>query len=177
MLSKMQAVRGDKAAARAVAQRILDQVADGTFVSNESVSPAKNKSISFPVESQDEKYRKLYDAAQTAGLNAANAAAVTPMVVGSPTHILGNDINPNKPVYFVEGGVCGFAGVAIRPGTCSFARWLVKNQLGGKRYYGGVYVNVSEHGQSLQRKEAHAGAMAKVFNDAGINASVDSRLD
>ena len=44
-------------------------------------------------------------------------------------------------------------------------------------YYGGVSVWVGGYNQSMERKAAHASAMAKVFADAGINAYSMSRMD
>lgn len=121
--------------------------------------------------------QRIYKAAHEAGMKALKAARPTPMVVGTPTTPLGNDIDYSKPVEVVEGGMCGFAWVLLTNGRCSFARWVVKNRKGRKSYYGGIRIPVHEGGQSIQRKEAYAGAFARVLNDVGIDAYADSRLD
>jgi hypothetical protein len=112
------------------------------------------------------------------GNHAANDCIPTPMIVGSPTHILGNDIDPNKPTYYVPSGVCGFAWINVRDGRSSFARWLKKNDLGRPdSYYGGVTIWVYKFGQSYEKKRAYAGAFSSVLNEAGIKAYSMSRLD
>lgn len=115
--------------------------------------------------------------ANEAGARAAMGARVVPMVVGSPSTPLGNDIDPTKQTYFVADGVCGFAGVVISDGRSSFAKYLRENKIGFKDYYGGWHVSVHEYNQSLQRKEAHAGAMAEVFHKYGVKCRVSSRMD
>lgn len=110
------------------------------------------------------RFAEVFKAAQDAGREAAEAITPTPMIVGSPTHPLGDDIDPSKPVYRVDAGVCGFAWVLVRPATCSFARWLVKMGYGSTAYKGGVAVRIGAHGQSYERKVAHAAAMAETFN-------------
>lgn len=126
----------------------------------------------------DRKNKALYDKAMAAGRAAAEAKVPTPMVVGTPTTPLGNDIDRNKPTYYVAGGVCGFAWVNVRPGNCSFARWLSKNGIGHKGYYGGWEVSAGlVGGQSMEIKEAWAGAFAAVLRDEGIDAFAQSRMD
>ena len=77
----------------------------------------------------------------------------------------------------MEGGVCGFAGVVIKPARGKFVSYLKKLGMGYKHYYGGWYVSVREFGQSLTRKEAYAEAFAKVLGEAGMRCYVDSRMD
>lgn len=122
-------------------------------------------------------WQAVYDEAHKAGLVALKAAIPTPMVVGTPSTPLGNDIDETKPMYFVEGGVCGFAWVTVRPGNCSFAVWCRKNGIGHKAYYGGWELWVSEGGQSMERKEEYARAFAKVLTKHGIKAYSGSRMD
>ena len=120
---------------------------------------------------------KLLEKAHLMGLDAGRLVGVTPMVVGSPSTPLGNDIDYSKKTYFVEGGVCGFAGVVIKPARGKFVSYLKKLGMGYKHYYGGWYVSVREFGQSLTRKEAYAEAFAKVLGEAGMRCYVDSRMD
>lgn len=118
----------------------------------------------------------LFDSADEAGKTAVESLKVTPMVVIERE----NPLDPNSQIknqYFVEDGCCGFASVIVRPGNCAFANFLKKNYRAYKHYYGGVNFPIRAYGQSLQMKEAYAKAFAKVVNEAGIKASVDSRLD
>lgn len=128
--------------------------------------------------------RKLYAAADAAGREAGAAAIPTPMVVGTPKNMMaslmgGDDggFDPDEPTYFVSEGVCGFAWVRIRPANGSFARQMKKAGIGYRSYYGGWDISVRYGNQSLARKEAYARAFAKVLQDAGVDAFVDSRMD
>ena len=120
---------------------------------------------------------KLLEKAHLMGMDAGRLVGVTPMVVGSPSTPLGSDIDYSKKTYFVEGGVCGFAGVVIKPARGKFVSYLKKLGMGYKHYYGGWYVSVREFGQSLTRKEAYAEAFAKVLSEVGMRCYVDSRMD
>jgi len=75
-------------------------------------------------------------------------------------------------------GCCGFAWVNIKPGTSKFARFLKENGIARKdSYFGGVSVWVSVGGQSIDKKEAYAGAYADVLQANGIRAFAMSRMD
>jgi hypothetical protein len=68
--------------------------------------------------------------------------------------------------------------VNVSAGSSSFATWLVRCGHARKSYYGGVDIWISAHGQSVDRKEAHAQAMASVLKEKlGVNAHAMSRLD
>jgi hypothetical protein len=122
--------------------------------------------------------KEIYAEAHFAGMKALASCTPVPMVVGSPSTPLGNDIDPSKPTYFVSDGVCGFAWVNVKPGNSKFAKWLKANGLGRTdSYYGGVTVWASEGGQSLAKKEAYAYAFAEVLNKYGIKAYANSRMD
>jgi hypothetical protein len=114
----------------------------------------------------DQACEGLFNKATEAGKAAAAACVPTPMVVSG-----------GGKQYFVEDGVCGFAGVIVRPGNCSFANYLKKAGLGRKDYYGGVRYSIHDYNQSLAKKEAFAYAFAGVLNRSGIDARVDSRMD
>ena len=120
---------------------------------------------------------KLLERAHLMGMDAGRSVGVTPMVVGTPTTLFGSEIDYSKKTYFVEGGVCGFAGVVIKPARGKFVSYLKSIGIGNKHYYGGYYVSVHEFGQSLTRKEAYASAYAKVLSEVGMNCYVDSRMD
>jgi hypothetical protein len=113
--------------------------------------------------------------AEEKGLAAGLAAIPTPMNVVAGD-LAGNPISGAR-VYHVPEGACGFAWVVIKPGTSRFARYLKKLGKAHKHYYGGVAVWIRAHGQSYDRKIAHARAMAKVLRKAGIDAYADGRLD
>lgn len=119
----------------------------------------------------------LYRRAKDAGLAAGKAANPTAMVVYEADVLSGN-AKPDGQAWHVPEGACGFAWVNIRPGTSRFARWLKSRGYGdADSYYGGVTIWVSEHGQSVDRKSAHAGALARVLREHGIEARASSRLD
>lgn len=127
---------------------------------------------------RDREWQELWDAAEAKGFAAGDAAVPTPMIVGSPSTPLGSDVDFSQKTYFVSEGVCGFAWVKVRPGTSSFARWLVRTgRSRGKAYHGGVDIWIGHYGQSMQRKEAFAYAMAETFREAGIKAYAGSRMD
>lgn len=127
--------------------------------------------------------KRLHARAVKAGLAAAKAAKPTPMLVGSPTHPLGSDINPSKPVYLSLNGPSGFAYVTLPKGTTSFARRAMKSLGYFKHYRGGVAMMVHlprEWGpgiQSMERCSAYASAYARVLAEAGVEVSTESRMD
>ena len=123
------------------------------------------------------KCEKLLERAHLMGMDAGRSVGVSPMVVGSPSTPFGSDIDYSKPTYFVEGGVCGFAGVVINPARGKFVSYLKSLGKGHSHYYGGFYVPVREFGQSMTRKEAYADAFAKVLSEEGMRCYVDSRMD
>ena len=116
----------------------------------------------------------LYTQARAAGLAAAQAAQVTPMIIQQHKNML-DDNSPVVKQYFVSDGVCGFASVIVR--NIKFANQLKKLGIGRKNYGTGWNISVQDFNQSLQRKESYAYAFAKVLRDAGIDATVDSRMD
>tara|TARA_Y100000310_G_C20562588_1_gene753794 strand:- start:551 stop:928 length:378 start_codon:yes stop_codon:yes gene_type:complete len=120
---------------------------------------------------------ELLTRAHEAGLSAGHGSTPTPMVVGTPTEFFGSDIDHSKPTYFVEGGVCGFAGVVIKPARGKFVSLLKKMGLGYKHYYGGYYMPCHEFGQSLDRKEAYCEAFARIIGESGLRCYVHSRMD
>lgn len=120
--------------------------------------------------------QSIYQQAHYAGNVAVEMATVTPMVVQQRANPL-NDNSELVREYFVSDGVCGFASVNVKPANSKFAKFLVANGLGRKAYNGGVSMSVRDFNQSLQKKEAYAYAFARVLNEYGIKAYVDSRMD
>lgn len=121
-------------------------------------------------------FENLYMAASEAGDKAAKECMPTPMIVQQTVNML-DDTSPVVKQYHVPEGMCGFAWVNVRPGNCAFANWLKKKGLASKAYRGGVEIWISAYGQSYERKQACAYAMADVFEAAGIKAYGGSRLD
>lgn len=119
-------------------------------------------------ENRDKEFRDLFNRAADAGFAAAEAITPVPMDVKDPR---------SGQTWHVPDGVCGFAWVNVRPGNCAFANWLKKNDLARAAYRGGVDIWISAYNQSLQKKETHARAMAKVISEAGITAYASSRMD
>lgn len=105
--------------------------------------------------------------AQRLGHEAGLAAAPNPMTV-----------TDGVQEWHVPDGVCGFAWVIIRPGNSAFANFLKKQKIAQPdSYYGGVNIWISDHGQSLERKTAHARAMAAFLTEKGFRATAMSRID
>ena len=121
-------------------------------------------------------YAALYEAAEAAGREAADAAVPTPMIVGEPTTPLGNTLDYSKPTYFVADGLCGFAWIKFK-GNTAFGRWAKKQGYATPAYNGGLQVRVAGFNQSVTRKEAYAHAFAETLRAAGIEAYAESRLD
>jgi hypothetical protein len=128
----------------------------------------------------NKEFNDLFLRAQSAGMKALQEATPTPMVVRDANVLTGQPLAGGRQ-YFVADGVCGFAWVHISPGNCSFANWLKRSGHARKSYYGGVDVYIHEGNQSMERKQAYARAMAKIFNEANIpgvkSIYASSRMD
>lgn len=125
----------------------------------------------------DYECRALWNKAYEEGMKAGQAHRPIPMVVQQHSNML-DDNSPVKESWFVEGGVCGFAWVVVKPGTSSFARWAKREKDAKRAYYGGIQVLwVSEFGQSYERKVAFARKFAEVLREGGVKAYSESRLD
>lgn len=121
--------------------------------------------------------QEIYNAANERGMNYLKECKPTPMAVGSETSPFSGKLDTSKPVEIVEGGACGFASIIIANGRCSFARWVTKNKIGGKHYYGGTEIPARVGGQSLERKEAYVSGFCEVLLKNGIDCYMHSRLD
>jgi hypothetical protein len=134
------------------------------------------------VTTKQEKTQRLYcdifSFAHSAGLKAARETVPIPMVVEQHKDMT-DDNSPVEKDYFVPEGVCGFGWVNVKPGTSTFAKWLVKSGHAHKdSYYGGVSIGTPrEFGQSMARNEAYAHAFAHALNEVGITAYGMSRID
>ena len=117
--------------------------------------------------------------ASLAGFDAGQQATPETMIVTQHTNQL-DDTSPVAQQWIVPEGPCGFAWVNVSPGNSSFARWLVKNGHAHKAHRGGVDIWIGAHGQSYERKRAHAGAMADEITRAeikGVTVYASGRLD
>lgn len=123
-------------------------------------------------------FHAIYIEAVAAGKKAAARTSPRPMMVGTAVDVLSNEIDYDKPVYYVPDGVCGFAWVSIRPRNSAFAKWLKANNLARSNdYEKAMVISIRDYGQSMELKEAHAVAMATVFEAHGIKATANSRID
>jgi hypothetical protein len=124
-------------------------------------------------------FEAAYAKAVAAGQAAGEAAKPRAMMVVQPSDPL-NDNSVPKAMWHVPEGACGFAWVNVSPGNSPFANWLKKNKLARKAYGGGVDIWISDFGQSVERKEACANAMAKVLKEelgSSLSIYANSRLD
>lgn len=125
----------------------------------------------------------IYVEASEAAEAAVKACRPQAIIVGSPSTPLGNDVDPNQQTWYIEGGVCGYASVVIKPARGAFVSLLKSRNVGRKSYYGGWDVSSWEFAPSIRRDQSYeracaaAGAAAEVLRKYGINAGVDSRID
>ena len=117
---------------------------------------------------RDVEFEGIFERAWKCGLAAGHTATPTAVCWA------GGDTQSSE----VSEGVCGYASVCIRPGTGTFARWLVRTGRGNRHCYGGVEIPINEHGQSYDRKMAHASAVAQVLrNNLDLAVIVEGRTD
>lgn len=122
-------------------------------------------------------FEAAFAKAAAAGQAAGEAAKPRAMIVQERASPF-DDASPVKQEWYEPEGMCGFAWVNVSPGNSPFANWLKKNKLARKAYGGGVDIWISDFGQSVERKEACANAMAKVLKEElGVNVYASSRLD
>ena len=115
-----------------------------------------------------EAYLKLYNEAQAAGYAAGDHMTPRMMTV--------TDSNGNV-IERVSEGMCGFASVMVKGANKGFGHWLIKTGKARKAYYGGAEMWIGAHGQSYERKTAHANAMVHVLREGGVDCWVWNRLD
>lgn len=132
-------------------------------------------------------FAEAFTAAKAAAKAAGDGHTPTPMVVQEHENPL-NDASPVVNEWHVEGGVCGFAWVKIRPGNSSVARYAVAREGFSRAYGGGVDLWIHGYGQSMERKEAYADAYAQTLRNrliaagiavgrGGVEVYADSRMD
>ena len=129
-------------------------------------------------------YPKIMKEAHEAGMKAGTEKVPVPMIVGQHENMM-DDNSPIEKAWYVPSGVCGFAYVITNEhGNGKFVKYLKSIGdgygcgAGEKYYYGGYYVKwVDEFGQSMEQKEAYAGAYAGVLSKYDIDVYVNSRMD
>jgi len=121
--------------------------------------------IKFTQEEHN-RFQSILDEAEEAGRQANLNFNPVPMVVGTAKDIFSNEIDYSKETYFVADGVCGFAWISIGAANHRFAKWLVQTGKARKDFdKGGIRISITQYNQSMQRKEIHAEAMAKVIKN------------
>ena len=136
-----------------------------------------------PSKTQPDSPESIFAECVAAAEAAVAACTPRPMIVGSPSHPLGNDIDPTQPVYYIEDGMCGFGYVTVKPARGAFVKMLQKQGIGYKGYYGGwqmsarVFAPSLSRSQSYEKARAAAAAAAKVLNRYCISAYAEARLD
>ena len=65
----------------------------------------------------------------------------------------------------------------VKGANKGFGHWLIKQGIARKAYYGGAEMWIGAHGQSYERKTAHANAMVHVLREGGVDCWVWNRLD
>ena len=96
------------------------------------------KTKSRITNSKHAEYAELFEELKSVSLEAlAEAPAPTPIIVGSPSTPLGNDVDPNQQTWYHADGVFGFATVVLESGRSGFAQWLLAKNLGNKWWSAG----------------------------------------
>ena len=138
--------------------------------------------MSQVIQKQKSAYDILVEASEAAEA-AVKACTPQAIIVGSPSTPLGNDVDPNQKTWFIEGGVCGFASVVIKPARGSIVAELKKRKIGSAHYGGGYSFSSWQLAPSIRRDQSYERACAaakgavEVLKSYGINAYVDARID
>lgn len=129
------------------------------------------------VANYEEVWREVREQASRAYIE----ASPTPMVVYEAVG-LSSVPKPGGQSWEVAEGPCGFSWIHFPKANTSFVRWLAKQGIGRKSYYGGWDVQSwqvvnADRGQSIERKRSAMTAGAEVLRRAGIDCRADDRLD
>jgi hypothetical protein len=137
--------------------------------------------MSQVIEKQKSAYDILVEASEAAEAS-VKACRPAPIIVGEAIG-LSNEIDETKPTYYIEGGVCGFASVVIKPARGSLVAELKKRKIGSAHYGGGYSFSSWQLAPSIRQDQSYERACAaakgavEVLRSYGINAYVDSRID
>lgn len=128
-------------------------------------------------------FQRIYNEALAAGKAAATAMTPVPMAVQTATGLT-DEFDFSRPYEVISDGVCGFAWVSVYKASPAgrndspFVKWLRAQGIGRYSEYSKCWqIWIGDYNQSMQRKSAHAEAMAKVFKENGITAYMGSRMD
>jgi hypothetical protein len=146
------------------------------------------KTKSRITNSKHAEYAELFEELKSVSREAlAEAPAPTPIIVGSPSTPLGNDVDPNQQTWYHADGVFGFATVVLESGRSGFAQWLLAKNLGNKWWSAGRTKGVgiyafSRYGfadarHSYERNRFIATRMANYLRGKGYECWVDARVD
>src|SRR5437762_2548409 len=93
--------------------------------------PASRMTISrrTPMDKLFQPFEDAIKEAHEAGMAAGNAVNPEPM-----------HLTDGNQLFTVPDGPCGFAWVVVKPGGCSFARYMKKHHGARANYYGGMQV-------------------------------------
>ena len=133
------------------------------------------------VEKVKSAYEILVEASEAAEA-AVKACTPRAIIVGDAIG-LSNEIDESKPTYYIEGGVCGFAFVVIKPARGSIVAELKKRKIGSAHYGGGYSFSSWQVAPSIRRDQSYERAVAAargavdVLKKYGVNAYVDARID
>jgi hypothetical protein len=137
--------------------------------------------MSQVIEKQKSAYDILVEASEAAEAS-VKACRPAPIIVGEAIG-LSNEIDETKPTYYIEGGVCGFASVVIKPARGSIVAELKKRKIGSAHYGGGYSFSSWQLAPSIRQDQSYERAVAaargavEVLKKYGVNAYVDSRID
>lgn len=126
-------------------------------------------SSSKPKPYTEAQFLRVWNEAYRLGMEAGQGAKPVPMVVSDSSAYAPKE-------WLVADGVCGFAWVQMA-GNSRFARWALKIGIASKAHPSGIALRCREFGQSMQRKEMWAYAVANYLRTNGIEGHVCSRMD
>ena len=120
---------------------------------------------------------EIYDRAHTAGCKAFAECVPTPVKFGQAKGLTGSEMVPGTESIEPE-GLCGWAGIVVKPARGPFITFCKANGHGSKHVYPGWILPCRGEfdSQSIERKEAYADAFIAVLQDNGIRAYKTSRL-
>lgn len=120
--------------------------------------------------------RAAFMMSHAAGMAAGHAHSPTPMVVQQHANML-DDSSPVVQEWHVDGGVCGFAWVNLKPARGLIAE--IFKQAGAREAYGGgLSLFCHEFGQSMERKEKYCKAFVDTMRERGYTGFTwSSRMD
>lgn len=169
-IAKAKSSGADREELKAALRDTFQDLAAGNAIRPINVSAPATPEVAPP------SWEDIYNTADQAGRQAAEAHKPTPMVVQQHASPL-NDNSPVVQSWVVDGGVCGFAWVHLSKANTSFANWCRRKKLGHKSYYGGWDISCGAYGQSMEKKEKYCAAFANELSRHRISCYMESRMD